>query len=181
MEDTEIIELFNLRSERAIEETGRKYGITCGKIAGAILKSYEDAEECVNTAYYKLWNTIPPKEPDSLCCYLFKIVRNTAITAYKRLKRNIESCPYEELDELLSDSSTVEAAFDSKQLGEHINAYLSGVNRRGRELFTARYYFNLSMADIARSFGMSESAVKTRLLRIRRDLKAYLEEKGVTV
>lgn len=181
MEDTEIIKLFNLRSERAIEETGRKYGITCGKIAGAILKNHEDAEECVNTAYYKLWNTIPPTKPESLCCYLFKIVRNTAITAYNRLKRNTEGCPYEELNDLLSDSSTVEAAFDSKQLAEHINAYLSGVSRKSRELFTARYYFNLSMADIAKSFGMSESAVKTRLLRIRRDLRVYLEERGVTI
>lgn len=52
MEDTEIIELFNERSEKAIAETGKKYGITCGKIAGAILKNYEDAEECVNTAYF---------------------------------------------------------------------------------------------------------------------------------
>ena len=181
MEDIEIIKLFNQRSELAITETGRKYGVTCGKIAGSILKNYEDAEECVNTAYYKLWNTIPPKEPDSLCSYLFKVVRNTAITAYNRLKRNIESCPYEELDELISDRTTVEEAFDSKQLAKHINAFLSGINRKSRELFTARYYFNLSMADIAVSFGMSESAVKTRLLRIRRDLKAYLEEKGVMV
>ena len=181
MEDLKIIELFNLRSERAIEETGKKYGITCGKIAGAILKNSQDAEECVNTAYYKLWNTIPPKEPKSLCGYLFAIVRNTAITAQERISRRTGDCIYAELDEVIPDNSTVESAYDSRLLAEHINAYLSGVNRRGRELFTARYYFNLSMSDIAESFGMSESAVKTRLLRMRRDLKEYLTERGVTV
>lgn len=181
MEDIKIIELYNLRKEQAIEETGRKYGNTCGKIAGAILKNSQDAEECVNTAYYKLWNTIPPKEPKSLCGYLFAIVRNTAITAQERISRRTGDCPYTELSEIVPDTSTVESTFDSRQLAEHINAYLSGVNKRGRQLFTARYYFNLSIADIAESFGMSESAVKTRLLRLRRDLRVYLEERGVTI
>ena len=181
MEDVKIIELFNLRKEQAIEETGKKYGKTCGKIAGAILKNIQDAEECVNTAYYKLWNTIPPKEPKSLCGYLFAIVRNTALTAQEKIGRRTADCPYTELDEIIPDSATVESAFDSKQLSEHINAFLSGINKRGRQLFTARYYFNLSVAEIAEGFDMSESAVKTRLLRIRRDLRAYLEERGVAV
>lgn len=181
MEDLEIIELYNLRSEQAIAETGKKYGAVCGKIAGAILNDAGDAEECVNTAYYKLWNTIPPKQPESLCGYLFAVVRNTAISAYQKIKRRTGSYVYQELDEIIPDKLTVEARVDSRQLGEMINGFLSGENLRTRQLFTARYYFNMSMADIGESLGMSESAVKTRLLRIRRKLKTYLEERGVAV
>ena len=81
----------------------------------------------------------------------------------------------------MADKKTLDSEIDSKQLAEWINGFLSGANRRSRELFTARYYFNLSVADIAESFCMSESAVKTRLLRIRRQLRTYLEERGVSV
>lgn len=180
MDDMEIIELYNLRSEKAIEETSRKYGDACGKIAEAILKIHEDAEECVNTSYYKLWSTIPPKKPESFCGYLFATVRNTALSVYRRMSRSV-SFACQELDEVMADKKTLDSEIDSKQLADWINGFLSGANRRSRELFTARYYFNLSVADIAESFCMSESAVKTRLLRIRRQLRTYLEERGVNV
>ena len=42
-------------------------------------------------------------------------------------------------------------------------------------------YFNMSVSDIARGLSMSESAVKTRLSRIRADLKVFLSERGVEV
>ena len=49
MEDKEIIDLYWQRSDRAIEETDRKYGRYCGTIAYNICHSREDAEECVAT------------------------------------------------------------------------------------------------------------------------------------
>ena len=48
MEDTAIIDLYFAREERAIGETGKKYGSYCRTIAFNILRSREDAEECVS-------------------------------------------------------------------------------------------------------------------------------------
>ena len=48
MEDTEIVELFWQRSERAVAESERKYGAYCRSIAARIGGCEEDAEECVN-------------------------------------------------------------------------------------------------------------------------------------
>ena len=61
MDDSKIIDLFNERSERAISAVSRKYGRLSLKIAENILKSREDAEECVNDAFLVLWNKIPPE------------------------------------------------------------------------------------------------------------------------
>ena len=51
MDDLTIIELYFDRSEQAIDETDKKYGKLCRSLAGNILPSDEDAEECVSDAY----------------------------------------------------------------------------------------------------------------------------------
>ena len=47
MEDREIIELFEIRSEDAVSETEKKYGAYCFACAENILGDEEDAKEAV--------------------------------------------------------------------------------------------------------------------------------------
>lgn len=181
MDDKKIIELFFQRSEQALSETQTKYGKLCSGIAYGILTNAQDAEECVSSSYVKLWNAIPPKRPESLCGYLCMIVRNTALTAFSRISRRSYEEQYDELAEIIPDNQTVESRFEGTQLGEYLNEFLGGTSKKSRQIFVSRYYFNMSVADIARGLSMSESAVKTRLSRIRADLRKFLCERGVEV
>ena len=91
MNDSEIIDLFYMRSERAIMELAAKYGNVCNKVAKNILNNILDAEECVNDAYLGAWNTIPPQNPNPLLTYICRIVRNLSIKKYHAntsVKRN---------------------------------------------------------------------------------------------
>ena len=65
MEDTEIIDLYWQRDQRAIDETHGKYGGFLAGIAWNILRSHSDAEECVNDTYLRTWNAIPPARPSA--------------------------------------------------------------------------------------------------------------------
>ena len=181
MEDTKIIELFFARSEEGLAEVERKYGALCGRIAYGILSNREDAEECVSSSYIKLWNAIPPKRPESLCGYLCRIVRNTALNAYDTVRRRSAHEQAEELSELFADKETVEQRYDSGRISALINEFLGSCKRKNRIVFTARYFYNMSVNDIADNTGMSVSAVKSSLLRSRKALKSFLEEKGVEV
>lgn len=69
MEDCEIIELFFDRSEAALHEVSRKYGLYCKTIARNILNNSEEADEFVNDTYIRAWESIPPKK--SRCCARF--------------------------------------------------------------------------------------------------------------
>lgn len=82
MNDSEIIDLFYMRSEQAIIELSVKYGNVCNKVAKNILNNILDAEECVNDAYLGAWNTIPPQNPNPLLTYICRIVRNLSIKKY---------------------------------------------------------------------------------------------------
>lgn len=179
--DKKIIELFFNRSENAISELQAAYGQLCGKIAYGILKNKEDTEECLNTSYLCLWNSIPPKNPDSLRAYLCTVVRNNAFKLYTKAKYRYCEESFDELSEIITDSRTTDLFSDGVQLAALLNDFLAQSKPKNRELFTARYYFNMSVSEISRKFGMNESAVKTRLSRIRTALRAYLSERGVNI
>ena len=84
VEDRQIVDLFWERLKLPCLETRKKYGRYCYSIAYNILHCEEDAEECVNDAYVKLWNAIPPNRPDRLSSFIGKITRRVSLDRYEK-------------------------------------------------------------------------------------------------
>lgn len=70
------------RDEQAIGDLQRKYEKLCMSVALGILADERDARECVGDAYLRVWNTIPPKRPESLKAYVCAITRHLALDRY---------------------------------------------------------------------------------------------------
>lgn len=182
MQDFEIVDLYWARSENAITETRTKYGSYCRKIAMNITANDEDSEECVSDTYLSAWNSMPTERPDMLAPYLAAIVRNHALTLYRKvhsMKRGAGQTALA-LDELfeVAGSSSTEDMVDSSLLAAHINSFLAGMDARDRIVFVRRYFYVDSLADIAGELDMSEPAVKSLLFRLRARLKDYLNQEG---
>lgn len=183
MDDIKIIELFFQRSENAIVELSAKYGSISMRTAYNIVGNYEDAEECVNDSYLGVWNAVPPKTPNPLLAFLLKIVRNISINrcSYNtRQKRNNQyyECIYE-LDYCLASNETVESELEAAELTKNIEAFLDTLNKTNRLIFIRRYWYVDSYESISRMTGLKENAIRTRLSRIRSELKKHLKERGV--
>ena len=84
MDDKVIVQMYLDRDENAILKTKEKYEAYCYAISNNILGNYEDAQECVNDTYLRVWNSIPPQKPVRLSTYLGKIVRNLSFDKYMR-------------------------------------------------------------------------------------------------
>lgn len=84
VKDTEILDLYWGRDERAITETQHSYGKYCHSIAYHILHNSEDSEECVNDTWLRAWYAIPPKKPERLSLFLGTITRNLSFDLWKR-------------------------------------------------------------------------------------------------
>lgn len=182
MEDSRIIELFFERSEDAIAQLSNKYGKVCMKTAYNILYNQEDAEECVNDSYLAVWNTIPPKKPNPLLAFLLRIVRNVAINRYEynhaeKRKGNYQEC-LDEWEWGIASSESPEEQYDMSLLSSCIDEYLDALSKNNRLIFVRRYWYMDSCADIAKMTGMRENAVRTRLSRLRKGLKKFLENRG---
>ena len=171
MDDREIVALYLRRQEDAIARTDEKYRWLCFRLAGNILPRREDQEECVNDAYLGLWNTIPPKEPQRLGAYLARITRNLAIDrwrsdqAQKRGGGQI-ACALEELEQ--------------QELQNLLNRFLGELTDLQRRVFLRRYWYFDSAQDIARELGLTGAGVRTMLHRLRKRLKLYLEQEGIS-
>ena len=178
--DNYIIELFWRRDELAIKEVQAKYGHYCTRIAMNILGDARDAEEAVNDTFFQTWNSIPPQRPDSLSAYVGRIARNLSINKYnarKAQKRGASeyALSLDELGECIPDKAdTVDG--DGAALTRCINEFLQDQKKEHRIIFVCRYFYCDSIDDIKKKFGMSESKVKSALLRMRNKLKKYLEE-----
>ena len=185
MDDSKIIALLFARSEQAIDALADKYGKLCYKIADNVLGNSQDAEECVNDAYLGVWNTVPPTHPNPLLAYVCRIVRNLSIKRYRSntaQKRNsIYDVAISELEGCLATTKTVEEEVEVRELKELLYAFLDSLSKENRVIFVRRYWFTDSYEQIAKRVGMSEKNVSVRLVRIRKQLREYLEERGVTV
>ena len=183
MEDQLIVQLYFDRDERAIPATAEKYGSYCMSIAGNILDSREDAEECVNDTYLNAWKSIPPHRPQRLATFLGKITRNLAFNKYKHNtaeKRGGAELPavLEELAGCVSGREDVESFYARQELVAEINRFLGELPSEKRNIFVCRYWYGDNVGEIASRFRMTCAAVTMCLARLRAQLRDYLSKRG---
>lgn len=186
MTDTEIIKLFNERNEQALSAVGEKYGGSCQRLAENILKNAEDAKECVNDVYLKVWESIPPEQPVSLCAYVAKVTRNTAIDRYRSERAEMRGggevpLIIDELAECISDNTSVELTAERREIIGAMNNYLGTLPAERRIAFISRYCLCESVKSIAERLGISQNNVSQNLGRTRKGLVKYLKGKGFEI
>ena len=183
MEDERIVSLYWERDESAIQRTEEKYGRYCSAIAYNILHSREDADECVNDTWNGAWNAIPPQRPIRLSGFLARIARNIAIDRYRydsAQKRGAEvECAIDEYWECIPNADV--PIDDEYVLRQAINGFLASLDTRTRVIFMRRYWYSMSVSDIAEGMRLSESHVSVILHRTRLKFKAYLTKEGIFV
>lgn len=185
MEDKEIIDLYFARNEAAIFETENKYGRMLRLIAYHILRNEPDSEECENDTYHAAWNKIPPYTPHCLSAFLGRIARNIALNKYDYYtadKRNREfETVLSELEDIRSERSSPEIHLEMRVTADCISHFLRGKTYIKRVVFVRRYWYGDSVKKIAVDYHFSESKVKSMLMRMRNELKNYLERNGIFV
>ncbi|MGX8704574.1 MAG: RNA polymerase sigma factor [bacterium] len=185
MDDDKIVELFFARKEQAVRELSDKYGAVFRKVADNILNDRLDSEECVNDAYLAVWNTIPPKKPDSLVSYVCRIVRNLALKKYHEKTAQKRNSHYdvalEELADCLPSPVSVEDEISANELAEMVNRFLGTLGQRDRVMFVRRYWHADSLDELAALLHRSKHYISVRLSRIRKALRKYLIKEGIAL
>ena len=181
MDDKNIIGLYWSRSESAIEETDRKYGRYCYRIAFNILANQQDSEERVSDTYLTAWNHIPPERPQILSAYLGKITRNLSLKYWRDQHTQKRGggqtvLALEELEQCISAGSSTEQEVDRRLLADAINRFLDSLKDEQREIFLQRYWYLQPIEQIAREHSYSDSKITSMLFRIRGKLRQALEK-----
>lgn len=184
--DEQIIDLYFAREERAIAETDKKYCQYLHSIAYNILANYQDAEECLQDTYLRVWNAVPPERPRVFHAFLAKITRNLSLSRLKAARRDKRylgevSLSLDELSECVSDGGVFAQQIESDAIAHVINRYLGSVSDRRVYVFVSRYFYMLTVPQIAKRLSCSTSLVKKELAIIRSELRQKLEKEGIDV
>ena len=182
LSDEDIVDLLFSRSEEGLFQLQAKYGHTCLRIAQNVLHNHQDAEECVNDTYLKIWESIPPNRPASLLSYALTVVRHIALnrrehdSAAKRIP--LEACvPLSELGEYLEDIALPDEAH-SDELHRILSAFMDTLSDRDAVIFTRRYWYLDSVRAIAKMSGYTENNIYQRLFVMRGKLRERLIKEG---
>ena len=184
IDDKRILLMLHNRDEQALAVTEQRYGALCRSIARSILGSEQDAAECFNDALLRVWNTIPPANPDNFCAYLIVIVRNCAMDRYRagnseKRGGGQQQLALEELSELFPASDNVSSEVEQRELLAAVTGFLQKLPEKQRSLFIRRYWSFASYTELAAASGMRENHIQVTLSRIRKKLLKNLKEEGL--
>ncbi|MCY3880491.1 MAG: RNA polymerase sigma factor [Chloroflexi bacterium] len=135
------------------------------------------AEEHVQEAFLLAWRGIRtfrrgrPVKP-----WLMRILVN-AVLAQQR-KRSLATVPLEESAPLSAPSSGAES-IEASEDREAVRQALAQLTPEHRQVVVLRYFADLTVPQVARSAGVREGTVKSRLHRALRQMRELLEQSGV--
>lgn len=172
---------------RLVDETsGHVY-----RVALQILGDEQDAEDVLQETYIKALRALPNFEGrSSLSTWLYRIAVNEALMlARKRKPQEVsveDSAPFDaeaesEGMEIVDFCCLPESELLSSESRQFLDRAVRSLPEGLRVVFVMRELEGLSIQDTAEALGISESNVKTRLLRarlrLRQELSVYFGEK----
>jgi RNA polymerase sigma-70 factor (ECF subfamily) len=187
MDDKEIIDCLWERSESVISAIDEKYSKYCRIIAFNIRGNTEDAEEVLNDVYNRVWNAIPPGQPDNLKAFIGRITRNLSLDKFEKERAKKRGggqidIILSELEECITDSkNSFDNLADSEAITAALNLFMMGLNIENRRIFLRRYWRAASIEDIATDFNISTGKAKSILFRMRNKLRKHLESEGIHI
>lgn len=114
------------------------------------------AEDLTSVTFLKVYEKLATFDESkaSISTWIFTIANNTVIDYYRTNKVS-EEIP----EEIAADSNLDETILQEEMLDELAEA-LGQLKERERDLLIMRYYYNMSLKDIALKLGMSYANVK---------------------
>ena len=165
MTDAELLKQLQQDPNAALSELTQRYAPLASTIAGRILKGRQaDTEEVAADTLIALWRSADTLNPDTLRGFVITTARNLAIDRWRQLRRRAEV-------PLFDDDSDDSHFLEQDLTGQLLADYIRTLSPPDGEIFLRHYLLLESAAEIAVRYGLTESAVRSRLHRIRKYLQ----------
>lgn len=179
--EAELVRLAQERNQEAFAELMHRNAPASLRLALSILKNREEAEDEVQTSFMKAWIHLPGFQSEArFSTWLRTIVQNQSFMSLRKSRR----AKWESLDghddgerawELPAAEPGPEAQLGEQELSRHLKAEVRKLPNRLREVVELRDMEQLSTEDAALHLGISQAAIKSRLLRARAMLRERME------
>ena len=178
LDDAALYKLLKQDADAGMRACIKQYYALVYSICSGILRRHpQDAEECVNMSFLRLWQTLDKlEEPRHLRAYLCCISRNTAISRCRALRRDIQHLANTEPE---TEDADFLLMLDRRADAERLQAAIMTLKEPDREIFVRKYYYMESMQALAKRFGVPVKTIDNILYRSKRRLRNVLKEKSI--
>lgn len=171
--DQEIIDQIKGGSQSAFVTLVERYRNYVFSIALSIIKEREDAEEIAQDVFVKVYQMLNSfKGTSSFKTWLYSVTYRTAIDYTRKKKKHLHA----ELDQNLPLEDIGEG---NKTNRDHLKAVLEKLITRLKPedagIITLFYLEELSVKEISEITGINANNIKTRLFRMREQLRSIME------
>lgn len=148
------------------------YVYTSIKNTSNTILSNEDIEEIISDVFFVLWkNKDKLKKTDKVNFYLVGIAKNLLKEKYRKQK---ESSNIDDYENYLSNDKTLDEIYEEKARMQILQKGLNSLSDNDRKIFRLFYYGNKKSKEIAEELNMNEITVRSRLHRIKKQIKKDL-------
>lgn len=173
MDEFELFERIKLRDKAAFDILFRKYYATLCRFSYAMCLSEEDAEECIQDLFVRLWEKSSVVNIEvSLKAYLYTSARNYTLNAIKKrqaerncLNEYSENREPQEQDEKISEV----------EIGQLIQMGVNTLPEKCREIFILCKQEGLTYEEIAEYLNISKKTIDNQMGIALRKLRDYLQ------
>lgn len=171
--DQELIDQIKGGNQSAFVTLVEKYRNYVFTIALSVIREREDAEEIAQDVFVKVYQMLNSFQgTSSFKTWLYSVTYRTAIDYTRKKKKHRHS----ELDQNLSLADTREG---NKANRDHLKTVLNNLIARLKPedagIITLFYLEELSVKEISEITGLNASNIKTRLFRMREQLRNIME------
>lgn len=164
-----------LEIETVIKEYSGYVYTTVINMSNSVLNN-EDIEEIISDVFFIFWkNKDKLKNNDKVNFYLAGIAKNLLKERYRKQKENLNVDDYENY---LSNNKNLDEIYEEKVQMKIINNRLNLLNDEDRKIFRLFYYNNKKTKEIARELNINEITIRSRLHRIKKQIKKDLKLGG---
>lgn len=174
------------RSERgdqeALAELFRRHYKASLRLARGIMRSEDDAQDAVQTAYVSAFQHFRSfRAESSFKTWISRIVINCCVMQMRSPWRRAGRVPLDELpggrgaDLLVCPAPTPERSAYSREIHSAVGRALSLLPRHLRDPFTLCCVSGLSIKEVAAVLGLTQAATKTRVFRARARVRVHLQ------
>lgn len=147
-----------------------------------VLSKYSDKqliEECINDIFMAVWNNSKKfdEEKNNFRSWIAKISKFKAIDYYRKISKNIELPSYD-ID--LGSKAHVEEEILKSENKKELTKLINTLEPIDRDIFIMKYFMGMSVSDICKEKGLTESAINNRE-EIKRKSPSIFKIKGGTL
>ena len=158
-----------------IDEYG---GLLKAVISKSLFRMQSYQEECMNDVLLAIWDHIDSFQPEknSFKNWIAAIAKYKAIDYLRKYQKEQMEVSLEtaECDRIMESKLPVVA--DADEISEEMEALLSCLSKRDRDLFLRLYAEEESVAEISQSAKLRKSVIYNRLSRAKKKLRARKKE-----